>query len=111
MIPVSSKIEKYKTIYNYNIKKNGRCDIIHFDYLANRQTVFIIQKMFPVSKRYISERYIDRNGNDMNIQKKAEEEIIIKSRRILKLHQRKIKVITPNIDLILKILIEEMNEE
>ncbi|MDL2261449.1 hypothetical protein LJC08_04370 [Methanimicrococcus sp. OttesenSCG-928-J09] len=108
MIPISSKIEKYQAIQNYNFKKNGRCDIIHISSLLGKQTAFVIQKMFPITQRYIEEKYTIRKQENVRIQKDDEKEIIEKANRILMLHKNKIPVITPDIDHILKNLTEDM---
>lgn len=110
MIPISSRIEKYQNIYDYNIEKNGRCDIIHFDSVLGRQTAFVIQKMFPVTQKYIVEKYIDSYQNEVRVRKKSEKEIIEKAKRTLLLYKKQIPVITPDINFILEMLPEEEQE-
>jgi hypothetical protein len=63
-IPVSTKIEKYKKIYDKKIqkqkelRKNPSVDTIVFGYVANTYSTFLIQNMFPVTEKYIECKYI-----------------------------------------------------
>ncbi len=57
LIPLSSKIHRYKKIIN--LKKNGKkCDILHITMLDNdKESVFLIQDMFPITEKYIERKY------------------------------------------------------
>ena len=54
MIPLSSRIDKYKKIVE-NKKKAGKpCDIIHIVKLDDdRESAFLIQDMFPITEAYV----------------------------------------------------------
>ena len=58
MIPLSSRIDKYKKIMD-NKKKAGKpCDIIHIVKLDDdRESAFLIQDMFPITEEYIEREY------------------------------------------------------
>ena len=58
MIPLSSRIDKYKKIVE-NKKKAGKpCDIIHIVKLDDdRESAFLIQDMFPITDEYIEREY------------------------------------------------------
>lgn len=58
MIPLSSRIDKYKKIVD-NKKKAGKpCDIIHIVKLDDdRESAFLIQDMFPITEEYIEREY------------------------------------------------------
>lgn len=58
MIPLSSRIDKYKKIVE-NKKKAGKpCDIIHIVKLDDdRESAFLIQDMFPTTEAYVEREY------------------------------------------------------
>ena len=59
MIPLSSRIDKYKQIVEKKEQAGKPCDIIHIVKLDdNRQSAFLIQDMFPVTNEYIEREYI-----------------------------------------------------
>ncbi len=60
-IPVSSKVEKYKAIYDKKLVRYKRVDTITFGYIYGRKSAFLIQNMFPTTMEYIKEQYIKQN--------------------------------------------------
>lgn len=61
LIPVSSKISKYKSEYQKSIKKYGVCDNISFGYILGEECAFLPQNLFPITEEYINNIYIDKN--------------------------------------------------
>ena len=58
MIPLSSKIEKYRKIMEKREAKGKTCDILHILRLDDkRESVFLIQDMFPITEQYIEREY------------------------------------------------------
>jgi len=58
MIPMSKKIEKYKSIINKKQLQNKPCDILHVAKLGNDQeSAFLIQDIFPITDEYILNEY------------------------------------------------------
>lgn len=54
MIPLSSKIEKYKRIINKRKESNKPCDVIHIMKTDNnRVNAFLLADMFPITEEYI----------------------------------------------------------
>ena len=111
VIPLSSRVEKYRAIINKRIQNNKRCDILHIIKIANTENVFLIQDMFPITDKYIKREYticgkplVLINENDRTIIKD-------KSYRILNMIERKIRFLPTQVDA-LKIknkLISELN--
>ena len=63
MIPLSWRVEKYKRIMEKRQEANKPCDIVHVARLDNgKESVFLIQDMFPVTKEYILGEYILGNS-------------------------------------------------
>ena len=58
MIPLSSRIDKYKRIVEKKKKAGKPCDIIHIAKLDDsRESAFLIQDMFPILEEYIEREY------------------------------------------------------
>ena len=58
MIPLSSRTAKYKKIMNKKLESGKPCDIIHIMKLDNgKESVFLIQDMFPITGEYIEREY------------------------------------------------------
>ena len=54
MIPLSSRVDKYRRIIEKKEHSGKRCDILHIAKLDNdKESVFLIQDMFPVTAQYI----------------------------------------------------------
>lgn len=54
MIPLSSRTKKYQHIMTKQREKQKPCDILHIAKLDNdRDSVFLIQDMFPVTEQYV----------------------------------------------------------
>ena len=58
MIPVTSKVDKFRKIYEKKMAKYGHCDTILFGSLLGRDCAFLVQNIFPVKKSFIKEEYI-----------------------------------------------------
>lgn len=58
MIPLSSRIDKYKDIIKKRLARKQPCDIIHIAKLDNdKESAFLIQDMFPVTEEYVEREY------------------------------------------------------
>ena len=114
-IPVSTKIEKYQKIYNYKIQKQIRLekkpsiDTIVFGNVANTYSVFLIQNMFLVTKKYVESQYI-KNKVAIRLSNKLQTEVIYKANKVLNLYNHGMKnIIFPNVDKILEQLLSNNN--
>lgn len=106
-IPVSTKISKYKNIYDNKIQKQIKLgktpsiDTIVFGYVANTYSTFLIQNMFPVTEEYIESQYI-KNKIEITISHRLKNEIVSKANKVLNLYNHGMKnIIFPDIDNIL----------
>ena len=112
-IPVSTKINKYKRIYDYKIQKQIKLgkrpciDTIVFGNIANTYSAFLIQNMFPITKEYIESQYI-KNKVAVKLSYKLQNEIIDKALKVLNLYNHGMKnIVFPNIDNILSQLLNK----
>jgi hypothetical protein len=98
MIPISSKIDKYKKIYLEKINRTGRCDTLVFGYVLGHEKAFLIQNMCPVIPKYINCEYINRETNvSVRVDGILERDLYQKSSRILALAKIGKKVIFPDV--------------
>lgn len=111
-VPVSTKVDKYKKIYENKIQKQIKLgktpaiDTIVFGYVANTYSTFLIQNMFPVTEEYIESQYI-KNKVAITLSNKLQNEIISKANKVLNLYNHGMKnIIFPDIDNILKQLLK-----
>ena len=64
LIPMSSRVEKYKKLIDKRELSGKPCDIFHIAKLDNgKEGVFLIQDMFPITSNYIlRKRFTQRNN-------------------------------------------------
>lgn len=88
MIPLSSKTEKYKKILKEKESQNKPCDILHIVKFSNKESVFLIHDVFPVTEDYILRPYTI-NGNPVKLMSEKQIKIIQKKlTKILGLRRR-----------------------
>ena len=62
VIPLSKRSYKYKPIIEkFEMKKRKPCDKLHIINIAGKESVFLIQDMFPITEEYISREYTIAN--------------------------------------------------
>ncbi len=92
MIPLSSRIEKYKKIIEKKEKAGRPCDILHIVKLDNsRESVFLIQDMFPIIDEYIDREYTIAGNHLMLTSEHAAKTIEHKARKVLGMLKRGVK--------------------
>lgn len=92
MIPLSSRIDKYKKIVD-NKKKAGKpCDIIHIVKLDDdRESAFLIQDMFPITEEYIEREYTIAGNHLMLTSEHTVKTIEQKARKVMGMLKRSVK--------------------
>lgn len=85
LIPISSKLDKYKPIYEKKISKSkkGECDTIQFGFVWGKERAFLIQNMCPATDAYFVNEYI-KNESFVKIDIDFEKELIKKAKKILR---------------------------
>ena len=109
MIPISSKIDKYRNIYSKNVSKYGVCDTIVFGKFLGKEKAFLIQNICPVVDKYIENEYVYEKNIPITIDKKLEKIISRKANLVLKLVRRGRKLVFPDILKIENKLIETLS--
>jgi hypothetical protein len=83
-VPISSRFEKYKKIYDYKIKRYGNCDTIVLGEVLGRKCAFLVQNLFPTTKEYILKQYIQKhNGVPVTISELLSQELLLKCKKII----------------------------
>lgn len=94
MIPISSQVAKFKGYYNAKVQRYGKCDTLAFGEVLGFEKAFLIQNMCPITEKYISNEYIDRNANlPVRVNGVFEQELISKAKKVLALHRHGIKLL------------------
>ena len=91
MIPLSSRIDKYKKIMD-NKKKAGKpCDIHIVKLDDDRESAFLIQDMFPITEEYIEREYTIAGNHLMLTSEHTVKTIEQKARKVMGMLKRGVK--------------------
>ena len=102
MIPMSSRINKYRQILDRRQKAGKPCDIIYIAKLDNdKESVFLIQDMFPVTEKYIEREYTIAGKHLMVTSEHTIKEITHKARKVMGMLKHGIKFTPTQPDAIL----------
>ena len=111
MVPLSHKIEKYQKVYNNSVVKRGYCDsILIAPFYKHSQSAFLFQNMFPITEKYISNKYVDKEQNDVVLRKDIERQVFSLAKRTLIKHYKGFRNIIPDIDKIKHLLELELKQ-
>ena len=92
MIPLSSRIDKYRRIIDKKEKAGNPCDILHIVKLDDsRESAFLIQDMFPITVEYIEREYTIAGNHLMLTSEHTATEIEQKARKVIGMLKRGIK--------------------
>ncbi len=92
MIPLSSRIDKYKRIINKKTSKGRQCDILHIMKLDNgKESAFLIQDMFPITDEYIERTYTIANNHLTITSEHSAREIEKKAKKVMIMLKRGVK--------------------
>ena len=90
-VPISSKVDKYKTIYKNKRKNRNKVYNFVFGKVLGKEKVFLIQNIFPTTEEYIENKYQNKN-QDVEITETLKKEIIEISTNVIKLAKRGISI-------------------
>ena len=96
LVPLSSKIDKYKRIYDKKVSKYHFCDTIVIGNFLGNTTAFLIQNRCPATEKYISNEYL-RDNLPAAIASNLEAEIYSKAKRVLALQRSGHRLIFPDV--------------
>ena len=112
MIPVSSRIEKYKEIYKQKIKKYGNKYYgIRFGFINGQERAFLLQNICPVTEKYIDNIYrIYNNSIDVVINNDLSTELNTIAKKIIKMYYNGKNIPFTKLDKILAELKQELQK-
>lgn len=114
IIPMSSRVEKYKAVIAHKKEMHKPCDLLYVCKLSNdKENAFLVQDMFPITEKYILRPYTFA-GNPLKLINETDRQIIeSKAIRILNLIERKVPFnkFQPDVLKIKETLLEELAVE
>lgn len=90
-VPISSKVDKYKTIYENKKKKQKKVYNFVFGKVLGKEKTFLIQNIFPTTEDYIESKYQNKM-QDVEITESLKKEIIETSMNVIKLAKKGINI-------------------
>lgn len=106
-IPLSTKIDKYKSIVEKKEKKYGSCKTILIKKIAGREQAILIQNAFPTLEKYIQSRHTV-DGKIVKISSAVEREIVNNFEYMLSLKASGLNLFFTDIDYIKNLMFEEL---
>ena len=89
-VPISSKVDKYKKLYDVKKKKYKKVYNFVFGKVLGKERVFLIQNMFPTKIEYIENKYQIKT-KDVEIAKTIKKEVIKLAEDVIALTKKGIK--------------------
>jgi len=92
-VPISTKFEKYKKIYENKKIKSGNRPVYNFVFgsVLGKKAVFLIQNIFPTTEKYVEKKYTN-SSRDVEIPKVVANDVIITALRVVQLAEKGINI-------------------
>ena len=90
-VPISSKVDKYKAIYENKKKTRKKVYNFVFGKVLGKEKAFLIQNIFPTTEKYIESKYQNKM-QDVKITETLKQEIIETSMNVIKLAGKGINI-------------------
>lgn len=107
-VPISSKVEKYKSIYESKKKSKKKVYNFVFGKVLGKERTFLIQNIFPTTEKYIENKYQNKM-QDVEITETLKQKIIKTSMTVISLAKKGINIPFYNIIEMKEILLKEQN--
>lgn len=108
-VPISSKVEKYKSIYESKKKSKKKVYNFVFGKVLGKERTFLIQNIFPTTEKYIENKYQNKM-QDVEITETLKQKIIKTSMTVISLAKKGINIPFYNIIEMKEILLKEQNQ-
>ena len=109
-IPLSSKVDKYKKLFDKKIQKYGTCDSIIIAKIVENDSAILLQNAFPTLEKYIDHVHMV-NGAPAKVGTDLQKEILLKFKKLMKLNDRGIKVFFTDVDKLKQQMLDEINNK
>jgi hypothetical protein len=110
VIPMSSRIDKYRAVIDKDTARYGSCLKILVARYGDTQSVFLLQNMFPVLPKYIDHIHTVA-GMPMAVNPVVQDEIIRRFKEIRRFYARGIKMVFTDIIRLEKLMIDEVAKD
>ena len=74
MVPLSSRVEKFKAIHDKQVAKYGKCLTIVLGEFDGKEAAFLLQNMFPIRDYYLDHIHT-RNNNPVPVKHSIHREV------------------------------------
>ena len=105
-IPMSSCVDKYKTVIAKDVKKYGKCVKILIAQYGEKESAFLFQNMFPITNEYIDHIHTI-GGVPVPLDKSVRQKVTQGFKECRRLHGRGVKVIFTDIDRLEKLMLKQ----
>ena len=109
MVPLSSRVEKFKAIHDKQVHKYGKCLTIVLGEFDGKEAAFLLQNMFPIRDYYLDHVHT-RNSNPVPVKHSIHKEVVTRIKKLRQLHSRGKKVVFPDIDRLEQIMLAEIKD-
>ena len=109
MVPLSSRVKKFKAIHNKQVAKYGKCLTIVLGEFDGKEAAFLLQNMFPIRDYYLDHIHT-RNNNPVPVKHSIHKEVTTRMKKIRQLHSKGKKVVFPDIDRLEQIMLAEVKD-
>lgn len=109
MVPLSSRVDKFKAIYDKQVKKYGNCLTIVLGEFDGKMAAFLLQNMFPITEYYLDHIHT-RNDNPVPVKHSIHKAISTNMKKIRQLHARGKKIVFPDITRLEQLMLTELEE-
>ncbi len=103
MIPISSKVEKYKKIHDKKMKRYGKCNTILLANFSGKNAAYLLQNAFPITDSFIDHVHTV-NNIPVVVHKDVDTQLTVMLKELFALKKRGITLFFANVDKIITIL-------
>lgn len=111
LVPISSRYDKFKEIYDHKVRKYGICQTIRFGTVLGTKAAFLIQNMHPTTEQYIKELYVDKHGVPVKIDDRIVEDVTRNAQEVLEQIQKGVPLVFPDVKKIYQTLEKQLERE
>ena len=98
MVPCSSQISKFQSIYQKKVQRMGHCETIDFGEILGHRKAFLLQNMCPATDVYVKNEYLDPiSGLPVRLDGVFEKRLIQNTKKVLALYRKGVKLIFPDV--------------
>lgn len=110
MIPLSSKYNKFKKVYDKQLQKYGKCHTIVLDEFDNKPAAFLIQNAFPITEKYLDHIHT-RNQTPIPIQKNTHLLVKKNFKKLYALHKKGFNTFFTNINYLEQEMLRDISNQ